>query len=524
MHSSSLKISTVVMLVALAAAFAADGRAVSMEEATQVAAGVLRILPSVNSRGQSTHSKVLEILPLFHGESGDVVGYVAGLSPAGYVVLSADTELPAVIAYSLGSSFEGDANRPNLLRDILALDLANRLEALQEGQLQAASRTDSTRDWDALLRGVQSRASATSEPPIGPLIGTSSWSQTAPWSDDCPIDPVTSERSAAGCVAVAMGQILSFWRFPGSVEFVPSDSYRTTMRSIWVDAALADTGEISYGGTAWRNPDDATMAALTWAAGVSVRMDYSSAGSGAKLTDAAVALAGAASPYLTQVRSGVWHYESAEIRTCVNAAWGSPFYQSVAAFYEQLRTDLREGRPALLCVARSGSGSGHALVCDGYDPVLETYHLNLGWGGLSDAWYALPDDVPGGFNIVEYGILRIDPGSAAEDLAFDWTDDGDVGREPSPVSVLASPNPASGPVVFRCDAPKASASATVQVDVFSLTGELVWSSASQSRFEVAWDGLTTDGSRLERGVYLYVMTVTSESEVWRLRGKLFVVP
>jgi hypothetical protein len=92
------------------------------------------------------------------------------------------------------------------------------------------------------------------------------------------------------------------------------------MRSIWVDAALADIGEISYGGTAWRNPDDATMAALTWAAGVSVRMDYSSAGSGAKLTDAAAALAGAASPYPTQVRSDIWHYESAEIRTCVNAA------------------------------------------------------------------------------------------------------------------------------------------------------------------------------------------------------------
>jgi hypothetical protein len=117
----------------------------------------------------------------------------------------------------------------------------------------------------------------------------------------------------------------------------------------------------------------------------------------------------------------------------------------VAAFYEQLRTDLREGRPALLCVARSGSGSGHALVCDGYDPVLETYHLNLGWGGLSDAWYALPDDVPGGFNVVEYGILRIDPGHSAEDLALDWTDDGDVGQESTPVSVFAFPNPGIGP-------------------------------------------------------------------------------
>jgi hypothetical protein len=40
----------------------------------------------------------------------------------------------------------------------------------------------------------------------------------------------------------------------------------------------------------------------------------------------------------------------------------------------------------------TGDPGGHAVVCDGYGYSLSTlyHHLNLGWSGNDDAWYALP--------------------------------------------------------------------------------------------------------------------------------------
>ena len=56
-----------------------------------------------------------------------------------------------------------------------------------------------------------------------------------------------------------------------------------------------------------------------------------------------------------------------------------------------INPNLDAGDPVILAINRT-IGS-HAVLCDGYGYSNKTmyHHLNMGWAGISDAWYNLPD-------------------------------------------------------------------------------------------------------------------------------------
>ncbi len=501
------------------------GRAVGVIEAEIAAQDALQTLRDSAARSLD-QCRVASTLPLATSQ-GEIVAYLVSVEPSGFLILSADTRLPMVVAYS------GEASGALSLTDeagivcaIAVGDLALRKAALDAGLVPDQAQAKAAESWE---RALTPETAPTAEPatePVGPLLETPTWSQSSPWNDRCPVDSVRSERSLSGCLATALGQVIAYWRFPERVTFLPSDSYRTRSRGISIDATEANMPDIAYSQSSWRNPIDTTMRDLTWAAGVSVRTDYASEGSGALLVDAAVALAGSRSPLATDVRPGIWGYRSADIKTCVNASWGSPFYESAEAFYSDVRRDLGEGCPTLLCLARAGTRIGHIVVCDGYDPVTQAYHLNLGWGGNADAWYALPDDLPGGYNVTEYGVLNIRPGDADRGSSPDAAEVEPAKDDPvSRGEMLVFPNPSHGPAEFSwTNACRLTTPSVVWVNVFTLAGELVWTSDRQAGDEVAWDGIASDGLPVGRGVYVCVMTVVSGTEIRRVRATLFVSP
>ncbi len=67
-----------------------------------------------------------------------------------------------------------------------------------------------------------------------------------------------------------------------------------------------------------------------------------------------------------------------------------------------LYTNLDAGRPVLLSIYTKG-GEGHAIVADGYgfegDDVAYV-HLNMGWSGLHDLWYNIPEVDVGVYDFV----------------------------------------------------------------------------------------------------------------------------
>ena len=373
------------------------------------------------SMGMASEVQVDSAGTLTDGTTPEPLAYVHELEPTGYIVVTTDTRLVPIVAYSYTSAFSWKESPQNILLDMLRQDLANRLRALEDGAIAAEVIEDNERRWDE-LRGLRSPDRHTYVSGVyGPWTTDPSWTQRSPYWDDCPLDPVTSTRSVVGCVGTALAQILNYWQTPTSVTFVSGDSYTTDTRSIWINAPGASFTGLAYNSC---NPSDAAKADLSYAAGVSVQMDYTSGGSSAFVSEVSRALAGTAGPNFSNTPNvdQRWGYHSADLRT-YSESWGSPWQVSQTTFYNDLKGNMMLARPAVLGIESSSSGAGHAILVDGYHPTNEDYHLNYGWGGTNDGWYSLPSTLPGpsaayDYDVIDEAVYNIVPTTSTYTL---WT-------------------------------------------------------------------------------------------------------
>lgn len=87
------------------------------------------------------------------------------------------------------------------------------------------------------------------------------------------------------------------------------------------------------------------------------------------------------------------------------------YYQSTtgkAKFAELIIDDLANGRPVFMSSTSSG---GHSFVIDGYDADSGKFHVNWGWGGQHDGYYALSSLKPDGLNYTGslMAVISIEP-------------------------------------------------------------------------------------------------------------------
>jgi hypothetical protein len=328
--------------------------------------------------------------------AGETLAYVTILNPTGFVVTSSDTEIRPVIAVSLTGTFSFDESSENTLLHMVRTDMTQRLAGRARMPAQhlqrhrdawtsalAASQTSSTKDYAAAGQTW------------GPWV-TTQWDSVSPYNAYCPVPPRSRQHSDVGCVAVAMGQIINYWKHPSSVTFTQQDSYTTYTLGMFISAPGASIASIQY-----TNISTDMIARLLYACGVSVQMDYGTArigGSGAYVEDVASAL------------RNKWRYGSATVECCdpsyevTDPNWQVPSN----VFYDDLMQNMQQAHPAELGIDLPEGG--HALVCDGYRASDGMYHLNFGWSGADNAWYSLPGgvDVPDmGYSVVKLAVLNI---------------------------------------------------------------------------------------------------------------------
>jgi len=347
--------------------------------------------------GPGEEYSIALVEPLDDPDADRILAYIIHLSPQGYMVVSSDTDITPVIAYSYRSDLITEDSPQNIPLHMVTWDMQNRLDAIP--LTSAPIKRENNEEWkkflaeDALFLRKMGKLAT-----FGPWLDTT-WGQSGIYDDKCPIDPQTGQRSYTGCVATAMAQIINHWEFPPSVSFSsPADDYVSslfTTPDIFIDAdagaygfpsfpALsASLSSIDYNGNGC-HPTDGTIANLMFACGVSVRMQYSSSGSGASSWDVAPAL-------LNKFGYSI-------------ANWLDSAHTN---FYLLLQVNNANDHPAMLRITETGTQYGHALVCDGYRDTDGTYHLNFGWNGSGDGWYSLPDGMPYGFDTVEGGTLSI---------------------------------------------------------------------------------------------------------------------
>ena len=296
------------------------------------------------------------------------------LSPAGYIVLSADDTLPPVVAFSPRGDFSG-------IPDTFSLMLARQGEDFQKILSEEQRRGDDAsvanqERWDALL-SVTRVESINPSAIIRESMLDTEWAQYEPFNALCPTVGETTAHAVTGCVAVAIAQILKFHEWP--VEGVGSRENDDDEGEI--QAAIKADYSFPYNWGLIKDEYGSDLAASELIPLARLLMDAGTLGS----ADYEQEETAAYSSSLNELFSQHLRYSSSiEYGDTRNGFVG---YTSRNTLYSRIRQDMVEGRPAIL------SFSGHAFVADGLGTSsgLDYYHFNYGWGGYKDGWYLLTD-------------------------------------------------------------------------------------------------------------------------------------
>ncbi len=306
---------------------------------------------------------------------GKVIYYAVNFQPAGFVLVAADERANPILAYSTQNEFViGKVPSTEVFTEAYEKNIAD---------IQSKKKTSDTysKQWADLKQG-KFRKESNNE---APLL-TSLWNQSKYYNWLCPDDSTTSAyydyKVPCGCVALAMAQIMYYYRYPrmgtGTKAYMSKNGYGLIRANF--DTTVYDyesMSDVAY------NYSDA-LARLIFHCGVSVEMRYDAEGSGAFSGDVATAL------------TSFFSYKYGFITSKIG--------YSDEEWLARIKTDIDAGCP--IYYSGSSTTGGHAFVCDGYNN--EGYvHINFGWGGAGNGYYSFSS--MGGYNNNQQAIFGLKP-------------------------------------------------------------------------------------------------------------------
>lgn len=325
-------------------------------------------------------------------QDGYEIFFIFNFHPEGWVIVAADDSAFPIIAYNTTGSFNFNNINTNT-KEFLNIHIKSMIDIIQ----RSLSNSYTIEYWDGIYnKEFKEKGLKT----VGPLV-SSKWDQNYPWNSECPEDPDgPGGHVYAGCVAVAMGQLMKYYSYPeygqGSHSYYHSsygnlsaDFENTHYDFLQMDDIL---------------PTDAA-GILLYHAGVSVNMDYGPNGSGAYSLDALSSLI----QYFGYNPDLTFAFKD---------------YYSDTAWINLLKSQLDYNYP-ILYRGETNSGIGHAFICDGYDQN-DLFHFNWGWSGYGDGYYNINNLNPGGYNFSIFQAIGVDvipstgPDAAVfpEDISF----------------------------------------------------------------------------------------------------------
>lgn len=376
-------------------------------------------------------------------EQNQPVYHVVSFESEGFLIVAADDRIEPIIAFVPKGRFDPSMDKP--LGAILARDLPGRMASVwddnsqdnsQNQTRQKINHSQNQKRWDTLLKaaefpappaGSTQRLDNPTQIRVAPLV-KSLWGQTTvgdyigfascynyytpPFTT-----PGDTDNYPSGCVATAMAQLMRY-------HMHPPQGIGVHGFSILVDgiSRTANTrgGDGAGGVYRWdrmvldpyTSRDTLTdlqrqaIGALCYDAGVAVETDYNPTWAGASLYDASRRLK--------------------DTFFFTNSIHGDNNGDQIASatLLKMINPNVDAGLPVILGV--DGPNGGHALLCDGYgyDGSTMYHHLNMGWSGMEDAWYALPDiDTDfDDYNVVDVCVYNLYPTGTGEIISGRITD------------------------------------------------------------------------------------------------------
>lgn len=346
-------------------------------------------------------ASALTLVEIGNAQTAHPSYYIFTRAQGGFVVASADDAQPAILAY------------------------------VDEGRYDADQMPPAFHAWlDEITEYGAALAPAAKAQEVEQLLGEIAWTQDSPMNDQCPRYNYGGYNypTYAGCVAIALGQIMRYYEYPakgaGNVSYT-TDSYNLQVSSDLASHTYDWTKILpNYVYMQSTAAERAEVAKLVYDVAAATQMDFTPSASNTQDFRAAQAL--------------VKHFgydaslQLIDHRFYTTTEWANTF-----------RAELDANRPVYVSGANvygsNSSVAGHAFVVDGYNAD-GYFHVNWGWNGSSNGYYLLTDLTPkdkqgiggsnNGYAFMQNAIIGIQPdhgGAPAQAslcLIFDqvWTD------------------------------------------------------------------------------------------------------
>ncbi len=296
--------------------------------------------------------------------------YLVHLNPVGFLLIS-DSATNRVLAFSFQNNFAETLSKQKIIGKLLE-------GSFQERETKHFKKNLTERLW-------------------GPFVQTL-WGQVNCYDQNNNLINVTNyytpHHYAAGCVAIAMGQVMRYYKWPriGTGSYTYSDTYGSSKGTY-----SADFGQTFY---QWRqmlnrykyrrSTDEERQAVgrLVFDVAVALRTDFEHNGSTSNVNR------------IPDAGKHFFRYSAVERKP------------SSKIFWQLMDTNMVYGIPVVLAV-KTSNGAGHAVVCDGLkidDNGDYYYHLNMGWWGSSNGWYLIRGQWnAGGYTSITDGVFYLLP-------------------------------------------------------------------------------------------------------------------
>lgn len=310
--------------------------------------------------------------------------YIVNISKNGFVIISAQSNVYPILAYSTENSFK----KTSIPSNVQALLNSYNKQIINATKTSYIPEENIKKAWDSLLNSNIRKSNKSRS--VAPLT-TSLWDQTPPYSLYCPEDDNgPGGYTLTGCPSTAMAQLMYYYRYPE--KGVGTNSYYQYPYG----TISADFENATYDYNAMTNVVNTNnyeeVAKLSFHAGVAINTFYGPSVSGVY--------------YMSTVVDGLENHfaYSEDAQLIFKTEYTQEQWESM------MREELDMQMPIIYCAVDLIAQGGHTWICDGYDTD-DYFHMNFGWGGSYDGYYFLDNiSVPGyTFNAEHQMVIDVYP-------------------------------------------------------------------------------------------------------------------
>lgn len=321
-------------------------------------------------------ASINRIEPISNDDGTPSLMHLVSLTPNGYIIVTNNEKLPVVISFSPTNSPDESNLKEGPLAELIKGTQTHLLQIISKSNTDEKVINNIDR-WRVLKNNAAKALKASRIAIDNPTTIIESfvdvhWGQAKPYNRYAPACPDNTgdkeQKAPSGCVVMAMTQVMKYYNWP--TRGVAQKNYTNTgnlSAELYSDYSLQyDWDKIksryNEAGKTDTDLEKSAVGKLVFDIGVATNMNYECSGSSAG-------------------------YEF----TTLNNQLLYNFPQEISKTdFTVLKETISKLQPVLLGIP------GHAVVIDGYavQDATEYFHINYGWGGLSDNWYDLQSGTP----------------------------------------------------------------------------------------------------------------------------------